>query len=176
MEINSEVLINIICVEFKIWPRDLVKPCNQKGAKKPKYSIPRQIGMKILSENTGMLDGDIGNIFNRDRSTVNHACKAIQDLIDTDYKFRNRYQSIIEMMKVKIQNKIAKSFDIQELLSEKNQLENKKNDLKEIASQPLVTRMISLNEINNLLHEISLRISEIDKILSDNLLILDKAS
>ena len=39
-------------------------------------------------------DREIGEIFGRERSTITHARKAAQDLIDTERKFRNYYKKI----------------------------------------------------------------------------------
>jgi chromosomal replication initiator protein len=41
----------------------------------------------------------IGNIYNRDHSTVNYACKAINNLIDTDKAFRKKVEFTLQRLK-----------------------------------------------------------------------------
>lgn len=56
--------------------------------------LPRQIIMYLLSKNTNLSLKNIGDLFSRDHTTVIHAVKHIQDLIDVEPQFKNRIREI----------------------------------------------------------------------------------
>lgn len=56
--------------------------------------ITRQICMYLLVKLTRLSLSQIGYLFNKDHSTVLHAKKTIQDLIDTDKEMKNKVDDI----------------------------------------------------------------------------------
>ncbi len=55
----------------------------------------RQIAMEIIKKNTSLMLKSIGNVFNgRDHSSVISAINKVNDLFETDKKFKEKYLSI----------------------------------------------------------------------------------
>jgi chromosomal replication initiator protein len=55
----------------------------------------RQIAMEIIKKNTSLMLKSIGNVFNgRDHSSVISAINKVNDLFQTDKKFKEKYLSI----------------------------------------------------------------------------------
>lgn len=55
---------------------------------------PRQIAMYFTKRKTNMSLYAIGDEFNKNHATVLHACKKVQNIIDTDKKFKEKINSI----------------------------------------------------------------------------------
>lgn len=55
---------------------------------------PRQLAMTLAKELTPHSLPEIGNAFSRDRTTVLHSCKTIANLLDSDHKLKQDYQSL----------------------------------------------------------------------------------
>ena len=68
-------------------------------SRKREHVLARQVAMVYLKEKTDYSLKRIGSLFeNRDHSTVIHALKSIQDLLDTDKKFVEQHSKIIELL------------------------------------------------------------------------------
>ena len=68
-------------------------------SRKREHVLARQVAMVYLKEKTDYSLKRIGSLFeNRDHSTVIHALKSIQDLLDTDKKFVEQQSQIIELL------------------------------------------------------------------------------
>jgi len=66
------------------------------------YVLTRQLISVMLWRHTKMTEREIGKIFGKDHATVNHAKKTIENLCDTDSRFReqfNRIDSRVEQFK-----------------------------------------------------------------------------
>lgn len=61
-----------------------------------KIVIPRQLCMYMATKTTNRTYTEIGHYFgNKDHATVTHAVKSINNLIETNSEFRDRYKRII---------------------------------------------------------------------------------
>jgi len=66
------------------------------------YVITRQLVSVMLWRYSGMTEKEIGEIFDKDHATVNHAKKTIQNLYETDMHFREQFNRIeIQVKKYK---------------------------------------------------------------------------
>lgn len=73
-------------VNYRITPEEL------KSKTRKRYILEaRQIIMHCLRHNTEMSFEMIGNEYNRDHATAIHACKSINNLLETDKVFRIKY-------------------------------------------------------------------------------------
>ena len=52
----------------------------------------RQMAMRIVRETTSLSLHDIGTLFNRDHSTIIHAIKATENLLETSEQYRLDYE------------------------------------------------------------------------------------
>ena len=69
-------------------------------SKKPQYSIPRQIAMYLIDENTELPHRLISSIFGLQRYSVCNAKKPINDLIETDKEYRDIVNNIRSQLNV----------------------------------------------------------------------------
>lgn len=61
----------------------LEMPHNCPGAKKSEYAWPRQVAMMLAYDLTGASLTIVGAAFDRDTTSVTHACKAVKDVCST---------------------------------------------------------------------------------------------
>jgi chromosomal replication initiator protein len=97
----------LTCNHFGISEEQIVSP-----SRKREYVLPRHTAMKLIVENTTSVSYKvIGREFgSRDHSTVIHALKAIQDIIDTNIGFRTYYAQLEKMIKGRIEGLPDKNF------------------------------------------------------------------
>jgi chromosomal replication initiator protein len=95
-EISIEVIQKVVC-EFYNIPVDTVK----SKTRKREIVQARQIAMFFAKDFTKASLKNIGSHFgNRDHSTVIHACQTVNDLMDTDKKFRNDVDELTKRIKI----------------------------------------------------------------------------
>jgi chromosomal replication initiator protein len=70
--------------------------------RKREIVIARQVSMYYIKENTRLSLANIGAYFLRDHATVMHACKTVNNLRDTDRKFRSDMVNICNKIQCKI--------------------------------------------------------------------------
>lgn len=95
-EISIEFIQKVVCDYYNI-PVDLVK----SKTRKREIVQARQIAMFFAKDFTKSSLKNIGSHFgNRDHSTVIHACQTVNDLIDTDKKFRHDVDELGKRIKI----------------------------------------------------------------------------
>ena len=71
---TAEVIIARVAEHFHVRPSDI------KGNRRPaNIAHPRQIAMYITRKLTGLSFPEIGRVFERDNSTVQYACKKMEE-------------------------------------------------------------------------------------------------
>jgi chromosomal replication initiator protein len=95
-EISIEYIQSLVCEYFEV-PVDMVK----SQTRKREIVQARQISMYLAKAHTKSSLKSIGNFFGgRDHSTVIYACQTVEDLIDTDKKFKNYVADIQKKLKM----------------------------------------------------------------------------
>ncbi|MBE7176128.1 MAG: chromosomal replication initiator protein DnaA [Mucilaginibacter polytrichastri] len=95
-EISMEYIQKLVCEYFEV-PVDMVK----SQTRKREIVQARQISMYLSKAHTNNSLKSIGNFFGgRDHSTVIYACQTVEDLIDTDKKFKNYVNDIQKKLKM----------------------------------------------------------------------------
>lgn len=64
--------------------------------------IPRQIAMYLLRTDTGLSFPSIGKKFNRDHTTVIHACNKVKEMIGKNTKIKKRIERITKLLETTI--------------------------------------------------------------------------
>jgi len=89
-EQKVDIILNTI-VAYSNTPRYLII----SPTRKREVCELRQIAMEIIKKNTSLMLKSIGNVFNgRDHSSVISAINKVNDLFETDKKFKEKYLSI----------------------------------------------------------------------------------
>ena len=95
-EISMEYIQNLVCEYFEV-PIDMVK----SQTRKREIVQARQISMYLAKAHTKSSLKSIGSFFGgRDHSTVIYACQTVEDLIDTDKKFKGYVADIQKKLKM----------------------------------------------------------------------------
>lgn len=95
-EITMEHIQNLVCEYFEV-PVEMVK----SKVRKREIVQARQISMYLAKNLTKSSLKTIGNFFGgRDHSTVIYACQTVEDLIETDKKFKSYVQDIQKKLKM----------------------------------------------------------------------------
>ena len=95
-EISMEYIQKLVCEYFEV-PVEMVK----SKTRKREIVQARQISMYLAKSLTKTSLKSIGQFFGgRDHSTVIYACQTVEDLIDTDKKFKNYVQDIQKKLKM----------------------------------------------------------------------------
>lgn len=95
-EISIEMIQKVVCEYYNI-PVDTVK----SKTRKREIVQARQIAMFFAKDFTKASLKNIGSHFgNRDHSTVIHACQTVNDLMDTDKKFRFDVDELSKRIKI----------------------------------------------------------------------------
>jgi chromosomal replication initiator protein len=95
-EISMEYIQNLVCEYFEV-PIDMVK----SKTRKREIVQARQISMYLTKLHTKTSLKSIGAFFGgRDHSTVIYACQTVDDLIDTDKKFKGYVADIQKKLKM----------------------------------------------------------------------------
>lgn len=97
VEVNIDYIQKFVSNYFDATIEDM------KGkTRKREIVVPRQVSMYLTKEYTNMSLKAIGYHFgNRDHSTVIHAIKTVNDMMDTDQKFYTMMQDILKKVKMK---------------------------------------------------------------------------
>lgn len=90
--VKSQVLISV-CDNYKIKRSDIFIK-----TRKDEILIPRQLAMYLMFKES-IRHGEIGRYFDMDRTTVIHAIKRIQNLIDTEDDFKQKVKDIKKMIR-----------------------------------------------------------------------------
>jgi chromosomal replication initiator protein len=64
-------------------------------SRKSVFAIPRLLTLHILRYNTLLTLDEIGIAFNRDHTTVINAIKSTNNMLQTDYDFKEDYQKLV---------------------------------------------------------------------------------
>jgi len=95
-EISMEYIQSLVCEYFEV-PVDMVK----SQTRKREIVQARQISMYLAKAHTKSSLKSIGHFFGgRDHSTVIYACQTVEDLIDTDKKFKGYVADIQKKLKM----------------------------------------------------------------------------
>ncbi|UKJ09345.1 chromosomal replication initiator protein DnaA [Solitalea lacus] len=95
-EISMEYIQKLVCEYFEI-PLEMVK----SKTRKREIVQARQISMYLAKSHTKASLKSIGQFYGgRDHSTVIYACQTVEDLIETDKKFKNWVQDIQKKLKM----------------------------------------------------------------------------
>jgi chromosomal replication initiator protein len=95
-EVNIDSIQKSVAEYFELSLEQLVDKSRKK-----EIVIARQLGMYFAKEYTNLSLQTIGQHFGkRDHSTVIHAIHCVNDLIETDRKFKKSYQDLLKKMKV----------------------------------------------------------------------------
>jgi chromosomal replication initiator protein len=95
-EISMEYIQKLVCEYFEV-PVDMVKSATRKR----EIVQARQISMYLAKSHTKSSLKTIGQFFGgRDHSTVIYACQTVEDLIDTDKKFKGYVADIQKKLKM----------------------------------------------------------------------------
>jgi chromosomal replication initiator protein len=90
--INVESIQNLVAAHFSLNVQEMLSPRRSRS-----LARPRQIAMYLAKQHTTNSLPDIGRKFsNRDHTTVIHAVKKIEDLIQKDNEIK---QNVIEIKK-----------------------------------------------------------------------------
>jgi chromosomal replication initiator protein len=91
-----EFIQNLVCEYFEV-PIEMVK----SQTRKREIVQARQISMYLAKAHTKSSLKSIGHFFGgRDHSTVIYACQTVEDLIDTDKKFKGYVADIQKKLKM----------------------------------------------------------------------------
>ncbi|MCY1519875.1 Chromosomal replication initiator protein DnaA [compost metagenome] len=95
-EISMEYIQKLVCEYFEV-PVDMVK----SQTRKREIVQARQISMYLSKSHTKSSLKTIGAFFGgRDHSTVIYACQTVEDLIETDKKFKAYVNDIQKKLKM----------------------------------------------------------------------------
>jgi chromosomal replication initiator protein len=94
-EISMDYIQKLVCDYFEV-PVEMVK----SKIRKREIVQARQISMYLAKNHTKTSLKSIGEFFGgRDHSTVIYACQTVEDLIETDKKFKSYVQDILKRLK-----------------------------------------------------------------------------
>lgn len=94
--VSIQTIENEVCRYFNIkTPEQLKRKCR----KRERFVLPRQIIMYLSRELTNLSQYKIAKYFNKDHATVIHACKTIQDLMDSDPLLKSQIEEIRKRIK-----------------------------------------------------------------------------
>ena len=93
--ITPDLILGIVSEYFQV----TVEAMKSKNRSR-EITVPRQIAMYLIREMNGMSLPSIGSLFDRDHTTVMHACDKVEADIKKDGNFRN----IVEVLKKKIED------------------------------------------------------------------------
>jgi len=94
-EISMDFIQKLVCEYFEV-PVDMVK----SKVRKREIVQARQISMYLAKAHTKSSLKSIGAFFGgRDHSTVIYACQTVEDLIETDKKFKTYVSDIMKKLK-----------------------------------------------------------------------------
>ena len=83
-------MMKVICTLTKVEWSEMKGKCRKR-----ELNDVRQTAMWIIRKGTSMSFYDVGKVFNRHHATVLHAVKNVEDLIQTDNKYRADVEQIL---------------------------------------------------------------------------------
>lgn len=93
IKVDKEIIIRTICEYFDIHRWQI-----ESHKRDRKYVIPRQIAFYYLRRLTSLKCKQIGEILNRDHTTVIHSIEMVNDLSATDMEYKNKLEEVGEMI------------------------------------------------------------------------------
>lgn len=98
-----DLIIKEVCREYNITPEKICSKTHKR-----EVVLPRQICFYLAKKYTKKSLSSIGQaIGNKDHATVLHACKTVNDIIDTDKEFRNIIIDLDRRIKEAIENSVT---------------------------------------------------------------------
>lgn len=91
--IYQSTLLGIICQSQFVLEYDLFK--NNKSRYRP-YPLIRQLHMALLHKTFKVNQRMAGILYGKDHATVNHSCKVVKNLYQTNKVFREEYSAVFE--------------------------------------------------------------------------------
>ena len=88
---NYEDALSVISSMYNISTTDLLGTSRQN-----KYVIPRHIAMYILKNHYGLTLKRIGQIFDKDHTSIMNGCKRIENELKTDKQIKMAVDSIVK--------------------------------------------------------------------------------
>jgi len=89
-KLSKESILAAVCKDFEM---DLEEITARGRA--AQYLEPRHITCYLLREYARMHFKEIGDLFNRDHTTIIHAVRAVKDRMDTEPDYKARVQRLI---------------------------------------------------------------------------------
>lgn len=77
--LSPEIVVKDVCRRYDLSVDDLKSECRKRD-----LVFPRHLAMYLIKQRTGLSLSKIGEMFNRDHTSVMHAIRTIQNYIDTD--------------------------------------------------------------------------------------------
>ena len=93
-------MMKVICTLTKVEWSEMKGKCRKR-----ELNDVRQTAMWIIRKGTSMSFYDVGKVFNRHHATVLHAVKNVEDLIQTDNKYRSDVEQILNHLDYENLNK-----------------------------------------------------------------------
>lgn len=88
-QFEEKIIIDKVCRFYNV---DFEKL--KEKTRKSEIVLPRQICAYLLKFNAKMTLEKIGFIFNQDHSNISHACKVIENYLDTDKNFKKKFDEL----------------------------------------------------------------------------------
>jgi len=89
-----EPLFQLLCQVSGVTKKEMLQ---QKKNRDDKYLIPRQIHLAILHTTHKLSQAKAGKLFyDKDHTTVLHAIKSVNNFLDTDPDYREKYRPVFE--------------------------------------------------------------------------------
>ncbi len=98
-KISCDFVKSLVCITFDISLESL----NAKTRQGARTALARQIAMYLVHVRFGINLAEIGQIFNRDRTTVSHACRLVEDMrdrVEIDFLIECLERSVSEWQKL----------------------------------------------------------------------------
>jgi chromosomal replication initiator protein len=90
---ETERIIDTSAQVYGVIPKELLEQTRRANV-----VIPRQIAMYLLRTDMSLSFPSIGKLFNRDHTTVIHACNKVKKMIEKSVMFSNRIEKIKKLV------------------------------------------------------------------------------
>lgn len=87
--VSYKRVIELIAVDYGLRPADLLRRSRMR-----RFVEPRMLAIYLMRHDLGMGVVESGLIFRLDHSTISHACKTVENLIQTQPKFKQRLERV----------------------------------------------------------------------------------
>ncbi len=81
--VTPERIIEAVCKYYSVSEKDILSSVRSR-----EYTVPRQLAIYLTREICGYSTTKVGEAFKRDHSTVMHACKKVEQMIEDNLTFR----------------------------------------------------------------------------------------